>query len=233
MKRLILFIYYVTIITNVFSQAQEIGKTEGELLYNLDYYLNKNKEIKDNEILGSPYLYEKFVDGKVYFKERDKQLNSILNYNAFSDEIDFRIDEKIYSFKNPEDVLKIVTDEGVLVFNTYVNNNSVKKGFLIELVDNKISLYKKEKIVYVHPKEARNAYEKDKPGRYNRIKPQFYISVNDNTAFVVKNKKSLLKEFRKRLEISDFLKKEKVNLKSEEDIIRLVKYINQFFDYNL
>ena len=42
--KILALIIFNTITNNiVYSQAQEIDKTEAELLYNLEYYLNKNK----------------------------------------------------------------------------------------------------------------------------------------------------------------------------------------------
>lgn len=229
MKHSILFFCLFITASNVFSQAKESGHTESELMNNLDYYLKKyeKKELSINDISGSPYRYEKFSTGEVYFLLKDKPVNSKLNYNAYTDEIEFIINENTYTVSNCQDIHKVLLNNEVLLFHDFKDNNSIKKGFLIEIINNQISLYKRESIKYSPPKETHDTYKKNKPAEFKKSKSKYYISILDKPAFLVKNKKNLIQEFVSNSELKNYIKKEKINLNSEKDLIKLIYFLNQ------
>jgi len=230
--KILALIIFNTITNNiVYSQAQEIDKTEAELLYNLEYYLNKNNSkennIEYNKIAGSPYIYEDFKKGNVFFKNGESFLNCMINYNAYDNEMEFKIKSELYTVKNPEDILRVEVNDDVFLYKCFTYNKQVEKGLLMQIVNDKISLFKKESIEFIAAKDAINTYEDKKPAQFKKRQSQYYIGLSDGSIFLINNKRELLKKMTVYSDLKLFMKKEKINLKSEEDIIRLIKYLNE------
>ena len=218
MKKLIFITLVLLFNANVFSQNQH--RFDGSMI------ITSYKEAEKEKIKGSPYLFEEFSDGKVFFKDQKEPATYMFNYNAYTNSIEFVKDGNTYQVSNTQNIDSIVINNNVMLKTIYTEDNADHDDFLIRLNNNKIKLYKKVDIYYVGAREGMSGYEKDKPAEYVRKKPEFFVSVNEKPATLIKNKKSLLSLFNNDKELSSFLKKEKLNIKKEKDFIEIIHYIN-------
>ncbi|MEA3316528.1 MAG: hypothetical protein U9R54_01060 [Bacteroidota bacterium] len=53
------------------------------------FYMPDGSEFSKNRIDGSPYIFEKWQSGVVYFKKDVLSTNYKLNYNSYLDQIEF------------------------------------------------------------------------------------------------------------------------------------------------
>lgn len=150
---------------------------------------------------------------------------SYVRYNIYEDQMEFVKDESIYY---------LVKEEGRKV--TFIDSKSTYRvfdfdgelGFFKVHVDAKNSLVAKQKVKYVDAKVAISGYDRDRPADYKRLKDEFYLAANNKTLIKLsKKKKDFFKAFGdKGNQIKDYVKKDKLNHKSLEDIMKIIRYYN-------
>lgn len=176
-------------------------------------------------VTGSMYLDGAFTPARI----NEEQDVVILRYNAYKDEMEFQQGQDTY-YLIKEDNVKIDFLNNKKTYNYLSYSDGSKqsqKGFLVELVNGKKSLYEKEAVAFIPSKPTTTGYEAPKPAEYKRSKEAFFIKVSDKVVNFPKNKKELLKMFPdNNSQISDYLKKNKVSFSKKEDLIGLTKFLN-------
>jgi len=184
-----------------------------------------------NNLEGSPYANEEFLPGNIYKDNKPVYKDILLRYNIFSDEIEIKksADPKEDSYgaliKDPEAFVKIIND--IYVFVPF--KGSIEKGsyFTVVSEESVFDLYKKTEVSYKAPFKARTSYERDRPGTFEKINSYYLVSKVGTFYELPSSKSKVIKAMNKKgKEIKAFIKKNKTNLKVEEDIIKLVKYYN-------
>jgi len=185
---------------------------------------NENSNIK-----GSKYINETFISTKI--SSMPSQIFGV-RYNVFSDEMEFQgIDNKIYAL-NKNDVTVVVTftetNDSYYIFN-YLDDNSIqKKGYFTKLNSKgKNLLLKKNRIVFFEEQASKTGYDDPKPAMYKTMKDRIYIKLGDNDAVLMPTKKSkLAKQIfpDNEKEVLKFIKSNKIKLKNEEDLNKLVEF---------
>jgi len=223
MRKLVFFISLCFISPAIFSQINT------ERYDSPSFYLREFKEIEisNEEVMGSLYKYQDFIQADVYLKIKDEPQKYYVNYNMHTDKIDFKSDDKIYEVSNSELIIKLVVESDCIYYYPYYSDEELKMGFLFKIHGDSIQLFKKEKVRFIPAQEARNIYDNDEPAKFLNIDPDYYLAVNKEPAFLIKNKKSFKNKFSNETEIFDFLKAEKIDFKSEQDLIKLIDFINR------
>jgi hypothetical protein len=224
MKNYLILLVTFLVFNNLFAQNATVD-------YSKSMYYMSEFEIKEplpNNIIGSPYRYNEFSLTEVFFTGNDSSLFFNMNYNAYTDAIEFKQDKRTYQVSNPQKIKKIIFQNEVLVYRTLKEKNYSSNGFVIELVGHQIGLYKQENIKLIPAKTAINTYDSSEPAKYAPVKPKFYYSIDGNTAILIRNKKQLIGEFRQKVDLKNYFTTEKINLSSEQDLIKLFNYLNEF-----
>lgn len=115
-------------------------------------------------------------------------------------------------------------------YKSYTYKN--KADFYVNLLSNadKISLLKKENIAYVPKKISTSSYVKDKPARFKRVDDTFFIIKpgKESLTPLPKKKKEIAKLFSNRKnEVLAFIKENSIKTSNEEDVIKLINFLNQ------
>ncbi len=209
---------------NAISQVTSSGDYFGSR--GVEIYFHQDVSASEKNVEGSAYVNSAFLPSKV------TGLNLVtppMRYNAFKDEIEFLKDEKTY-YLTKSDSLEVILLGTSYKYLEYQVKEGDERGFLIQLYFNpneKISLYKKEKVVYVEKAEAVSSYAEDRPARYKKEEDKFYIKVTDKIIFMPKKKKELLALFPNNgKEIEGFMKTNKISLDDERNLIDLTKFLN-------
>lgn len=177
---------------------------------------------------GSKYINKNFTPITIAQFE-DKIYNG--RYNAFSGEMEVNLgDNKVLLLDNNTDY-EITFSHSKKLYRTenFTNNKGVKKnGFLVVVHEtNKSALLKEESITYHKKVEAASSYEKDIPARYIRNKDAYYIDYNNTITYISHKRKDLLKSFpNEASKLKSYIKKNKINLKEEDDLIKIVDYMS-------
>ncbi|WP_106793845.1 hypothetical protein [Aquimarina sp. Aq78] len=231
MKKMILFFIASMF---VFAVNAQIGTAHADFLTPLFQTHNNVKDFKKSNDIhsktkGSPYENEKFELGEIVHTNSKQKIQKLfLRYNVFDDQIEVsktsevtelhgllksehiyaRINNKEYHYKKYKDL-----------------NDQTKKGYLVKLRGNaKISLYKLLVKKYTKAKIANTSYHKNTPAKFTD-QQTYYIEINEKLFPVSSSKKKTVSIFpENQKEVKDFIGKEKLSLKKEKDLAKLINF---------
>ena len=177
-------------------------------------------------VKGTPYLTDFFVPATVY---PDDDL-FFVKYNLVDDEMEVKLSAtKTIILDNSFKKYTIVFKESKETFVTLNEAGKKDPGYFIEIkkTDN-ISLYKKKTKNFIQATKATDNYSKDKPARFSKLEEIFYVQLasDGSVTELPKKRKAFLKLFQNnKNEIEGFIKKNKLKLDKEEDLISLFTFI--------
>ncbi|HYQ59145.1 MAG TPA: hypothetical protein VEP89_17505 [Draconibacterium sp.] len=182
--------------------------------------------VKDN-IDGSPYLNEEFIEGTIYTYQKVQFEGIPLRYNIYLDDLEFRTpDNDILALATPEIVEKAVVGEYNLSYIPYMLANRMKRGYFILLKEGDLSLYARP-VISFQEAEAAGAYAEAQPAKYVEQPNDYYLRFGMDAAIKIETKKDLENAFSDhQKEIESFIKKNKVKPNKEDKLIALVEYYN-------
>jgi hypothetical protein len=173
------------------------------------------------DIVGSPFLNNEFIDGKVTLTNGNKYENIPLKYSAFKDEL---------YFKNPKDgsLLSFVVPvkDFELLGLTYICglpaiDDFTDKSFYALIADGKMKLLIKNYKIILENKPFDSATIEKK---FEDIK-MYYVLKDGKMIRFKPSKKDLLMIFAdKNSEIDNYLKKEKIDFKNNADLAKVFEY---------
>jgi hypothetical protein len=176
-------------------------------------------------IEGSEYLNDKFVEGEV-FTQSSKRFSGIpMRYNAYLDEIEVKLpDGKIYKLSNTSQIIQVNLNNEVLIFSPFIYAREKKNGFLFRLYSGKSALYKRNYKIY-KGKVPSNGIIEEIPAKIVDKPKEYFIKLKDGVPLLCKTKKDLLEMLRNHLsEIEVFLKRERLKMNNEADLIKVLTY---------
>ncbi|WP_278351483.1 hypothetical protein [Chryseobacterium gleum] len=227
MKKIITSILLVLAIA-LSAQQMTTLSYDGSRLLNHTFYQNgdsSGKGISYDDIQGSPY-YEKVFSPAKFFVA-DKAETAVARYNMYFDEVEFKKDEETYSLvpDSPFTRIEFTRTKEILV---KLDTDDDLKGYFFELVNGKNALYKKVKSQFKNAVAAKNSYEIDRPASFNTLDPVYYIKTESGYIKKPKKIKDIAEAFpAKKEEIEKFAKSNNIKINKEEDLIKLVKFLNQ------
>ena len=175
-----------------------------------------------DNIKGSPYYSNEFVNGTVYLKD-GKSGSLPLRYDLLQDEIEFKRGQKIFWIIK-KDVLYIQYGKEILLPGALPEDPG-KSIYFFCLEKEKYSLYIRKKISF-HPREPAKAYAEDVPDRFERDRDVYYLKQEDMPAIEIKSKKVLSGILSENEPALDFIKKSKIKANKPEDLMELVRFLN-------
>jgi len=200
----------------------------------IDFYItNKfiseagNNSLTENDIKGSPYLNDEFVNGSIYTIQKLQYNDIPLRYNIYNDNLEFKTPEDVVqALSTPDIVDKAVFGETHLVYSPYLLSGKNKKGFFIVLEEGKVSLYSKPGVLFRERTEP-GAYKDPEPPKFVKKSDEYYIRVGTGQAQIIGNKKELIAAFPDNQDkITSFMSKNKTKTNKPESLKELVKYYN-------
>lgn len=230
MKRII-FISFALFIT--FTSFSSLLAQQNGVHANDAYWFLGNVNIEnDTSIEGSQYLNKEFVLARITSDDGEKVYS--IRYNAYLDIIELQNENrKIFSInKSIENISITIINTGEMyeLIEFQKNKSEAKKGYLIHLTPttNTVKLFKRKKIKLTDAKPVSNSYDKPRPATYNKIPDQYYIKIGEDKAVLAsKKKKDILKLFPENSGvISDYIKSNKIKVSKEEDLLKLINFIN-------
>lgn len=196
----------------------------------LQMYHN-NSPIDLTKTKGSPYLNNNFVLSKVQNTNINQSFEAGLRYNIYNDEIEF-IDPK-------DKMIKVVYKKTTLKYTianekfVYIKDIKFKESlhgyYKIVNLNDHVSLFLKYTCKYLKEKNATPPLQVGTPAQFVHNKT-YFIKYNDTLLEVPLRQKRFLNIFPNKKEISDYIKANSLNLKSERDLFRVITYINSLID---
>ncbi|WP_103069954.1 hypothetical protein [Aquimarina sediminis] len=182
------------------------------------------------------YTFEDY-DGSIYMKgsykessvihEKSGTFDAKLKYNIHSDALEYSSGSKLYEVvKSPTIHARI--DGDYFYYCEFQSQRGVdRRGYyvLVELTD-KYRIYKRFTLKIKEPRESIAVGAPSEPGAV-RMKTTYYLEESGVIMELPMSKKDMLAAFNdKESELKEYLKKEKIRLRKEEDLIRFVARYN-------
>lgn len=171
---------------------------------------------------GHPYQNKEFVDGIIALKD-SSAVKLPLRYNIYSDTMEFKVKDLVYSIGNTEKISQVILGESKFVYLPFI-----KKGGYFEFFEPGKCLLAQKRSVKFHPAEEAKPLEGiAKPPRFVNEDDVFYIVFSQSKFFKITNTKSLLEALKdQKPKIESYLDQEKIKNTKKESLIKIVKYYN-------
>jgi hypothetical protein len=179
-----------------------------------------------DKIQGTPYLNPDFVNGKVITTDGNTFNDIPLRYNCYSDVIEFKKEDVGYDI-SPKDIIDKVEFGGrVFSYIQFEPGFGHNMGYFQILTEGKAKLCVKYQIGFLEREELKG-FSTPKPDRFDEMKVTYWISMNDAPAKQVLNKNKFLDLFSdKKNEVESFMSNQKLTIKKEDDLKKIVSYYN-------
>ncbi|MEN8123861.1 MAG: hypothetical protein ABFR32_01940 [Bacteroidota bacterium] len=237
-KYLLIQLLFLCVYTLSFAQQTSSSVYYNPIVHNgltrIEHNNSGSNNIDLSEVKGSPYEMDNFQSGKVINQNTGKPEIFYLRYNVYNDVIELKTEpngkisneliksEKIYAIINNKEYR----------YKKYPDRNSnPKEGYFILLKKgNYNSLYLKKLKKFKDKILPKDNFEKEKPATFTDDKA-FYIQKGDAFVEIPSRKKKFLEQYPKiSKELNKYLKSEKINLKSEKDLIQLFNYMDTLLE---
>jgi len=211
----------------VSSQQSFNNKIEGEFISNRTINLKENS----TNYTGSPYFNEAFISGNIYKNDKLLASNKSLRYNANKDEFEIKnsltpISDIVNTlFKKSSLTIKTGIKEFIFMLPT---NTNVAHGYFILLHKNEnMSFVKKIKKKFVPAQKAYSSMAVDTQAMYKEYESYFLLDKEGNLIELPNSKNKRIEAFGShKKDLKAFVKKNKVHIKNEKGMRKLVEYYN-------
>ncbi|MGB5376822.1 hypothetical protein, partial [Muriicola sp.] len=183
-----------------------------------------NSGLPDN-VQGSPYANEEFVIGKVFVNDQ-APYSGILRYNAYQDGIEMKTEKGIITLLK-RDYLRAEIAGKLYLIENYISNGAIRKTYFVEVSKGKARLLLKQGKKFVEERQATSSYSKDQPAKFEDETSYYIITEGKpaiETRLRTKDVLAALPEHNK--EVAAFVKKNKLKMKTEEEVMQVLAYYN-------
>ena len=221
------FLIFTLISFNVRSQAAYYDQ-------DIDPYISQ-KPVTDNHdftYVGSPYFNEEFQKGIIYKDDLAVVNNVGLRYNANKDI--FEIKRKV-TLKNNQAKYLLKTDDISLmmknnhfVFIPASKDNHVPGYFILLFKGENVSLYKKEKKLFIAGQKAYSSLARNVQPTYKGKEILYLCDASGKLIELPYSKKGKIKTFSNHdNDLKQYIKKHDLNINKENNLIKLVEYYDK------
>ncbi|MFW6327994.1 MAG: hypothetical protein ACOC2F_06735 [Bacteroidota bacterium] len=230
MKKIVFFLFLSVLPSSAFSQSNIFRDLES---FTDQYNFEKSEThalegTSYNKIEGSAYLDQDFIPGEVKLNDTTRFEEVPLRYNVYSDKMEFMTPQNyILEIDNSDANFTFYIGDQTFKNKNYLYNNEKQKGILELLSDGEIKLYKKHRISF-EPATKPKGFQEAEPDRFEKEKDRYFISIEEERPQLVMRKKDLEKILKPHCpDIKDYIKSERIKVKNEKDLIKLIEHCNQ------
>lgn len=206
--------------TNEIAQINDLEN----MLRSMNYIAST--EFTEEDIEGSAYLDEQFINGTVTLTTGVVYSNIPLRYNAYNDLIEFRgRSNEIFNINNPDGIRELTIGESKFIYTGSFDNKQNKKIFAEVITEGTITLLKHHRINLMAAKPAQTHKPAQAP-KFIKASSEFLLKKEDGNAWLFKNEKELLGLLSNKEKIKELIKKEKLSIHKENDLKRIIEFHN-------
>lgn len=196
----------------------------------MDYAFLSLKNDDDLAVKGSKYLNDNFLSAKI--SDFEDKLFAV-RYDIYNDQMEFQGgSNEVYIMNKSDRSRKITfleTNDTYSIFDYKSDEGDVRSGYFTALnTDGNYQILKKNNVIFIEEKASATGYDAPKPAMYKKTKDRHYIIINNAPAVLVDtNKKRFFTLFNGQSnEVLNFIKKNKINLSEDMDLVKFVKFMN-------
>jgi len=192
----------------------------------------KNTKLEVTEYQGSPYTSNEFQPTVLF--DKDKRVGEIYyRYNAYNGEIEIKaspLDTEVGSLSRDKSIA-VLEDGKRLSFKTFIDKNgNTLNGYLTKLMDGeKYNLYKRINVKYTEGAPAANSFVKATPNRFSQFTEYYLEKEGANRIDEMEtSKRKILRilEGEDKEKIKNYIKENKMKIRSVEDLMTIVEILN-------
>jgi len=186
-----------------------------------------SKKAESEPATGTQYYIDNFVPGKV---DNSNEIN-LIRYNAYTDELELKINNDVNVLQPKENQL-ITSVDGKVAYQylRYSNKENVEKQNYLVVVSNnaKFKIFKKERIQFLAEQHPTGGYQKYKAPQYKKVDPEYYVQLGEGQiVYTDAGKKDFARIAPgKEKQIEKFIKENKIKVSDDSDLQKLGAYIN-------
>ncbi len=221
------FFFSLSAFSQVFQRGVNLDEF-GRLVRSANARESSANGLTYSNIAGTPFLLSEFTKGTVMMPDSSVYQDVLLRYDIYADRMEFSDQNgQIREILEPGKYGRFVIKDQAFRYVSYTEANKTSQSFMEILADGKITLYKKIRVQFQEATEA-GGYKDAEPPKFVQLSPDLYLSVNGNPAERIKNQKQTLSVLAgENPAIDAFVKKEKLNLNKEEELIQAVQFCNR------
>lgn len=217
-----LIFLFLTLSKGIFAQKNLINLGLGDLAGQLNW--NNTILPPSPDIEGSPYLNEEFEIGEVFYGNKYK-LNQIpLRYNIYNDDMEYKVDNSIMAFANPQHIDQVVFGNNVFI---YLRSESVSEegGGFVKIWNSQYPAIITKMRVEYFDREPPKALVDPKPPRFVRKENQHFLMKSKTDAVKIKSVKRMIESLgHYKVELTRYAKTEKISARKPEELAKLLDY---------
>jgi hypothetical protein len=183
---------------------------------------------------GSPYYNEDYLSGKIFDKE-GKAKDVVLKYDTYRDEVELLMDGQVILIAQdiyPKFVIEEVDLELKRVVTKEFSNNynlpGQKKSKYSQVIfsNDKAKILKAIQTILVENSDP--GYGGVVPNdRFDTRSFYYLVGANDQVTEIKLNTNAIISALPGETELKQYFKKNKIKIKSEEDLVQLLNYFDQ------
>ncbi len=180
-------------------------------------------------INGSPYLDNTFENGKIELIDGSIIPDLKIRYNMYGDFFEIKKADDTLIVNKPNLLSSVFYEDKVFVYNPAVfEATESANGYYERLVSGTLNLYSKRKVDLKYDEFVPNYGGGSGTKEYfYRYSISYFVEISANTILKISNKRHFLKNIPSHYaEMNTYIKKNKINLKKEKDLVSLIKYYN-------
>ena len=224
MKKIYISLIIILVAFTASAQNLWLG-AEGQKFYD-ELLIRKalKGEVEDYE--GSPYMDEEFTEAIVISSDSNIYKGVPLRYNVYNDLFEVKLEDGAYALKRGVIVCEVIMGDHSFIYTLYDYQSVEKEGYLEIIAEGEYSLLKQYQVVFKQAEPVK-PYQDARPAIFQTRDPLLYISHGDSKPVFVRNKKYLLDiAGDKGKALNDFMKDNKLKMRSQEDMIKAVEFLN-------
>jgi len=225
MKRSVLFVFVILLgISELIAQNIDLDKSMSLQQLQLTFQGQRAKSYDD--IQGSPYYTDEFVQGRIISKDTS-EYSAMIRYNIYADQLEYMEGNKKYFVTKPSEIQEVQMGAEKMIYSDYLQAGVKYQRFFLLKKTGKYTLLQRKKIEFLPMETPRAVTANYKPDRFESKNDEFYISFGNKPAQKFTSLKNLKKIAPELVPIIDEFKKENsVNTKRVEDLEKLFDYLN-------
>lgn len=178
-------------------------------------------------ITGTPYVFEDFKQGNIFYANKLRINGKLLNYDCYNDRWEYSADNSVYLLNSSQiDYFEIFAGQDTTMLFKQVFVEKLKKQVFLQVLYNKNSILYKRYFKEFREADYGGAYSQDR--RYDEYhdRHSYYLQTADNELQLLKPKKNFALEIMedKSDELEKYIKKEKPDLKTEDGLVQLIRF---------
>lgn len=187
---------------------------------------SRSNTIKYTDMKGSPYYTDDFSIADIYFKDGKIIKHVMIRLNLYRKTLEFQKDDEILEMTGMEGLDHVKTNEELFIF---MNNVEIPEdvGFYKIEIEGKYQLLQLLQVAFFDATKAASFYEDDIPAEFKKLNGKYYLGTEKNSPLAFGNKKNFQDSFaQSHISLVDYAKKNKLNPKKYDDLVKMVNYLN-------